>query len=373
MTIKILHIIGATKIGGVELSVKQFLENACQKDSDIQHFLCANFEDNSFITNLKICILNIRTNTENPFVIFFNAIKIARFVKSNKIDIIHSYNRNATLTALIAQKLLKNKMRTVSSISGMYNLSGIFRKFFNQWFLKTDYTIAPSKCAKEHFTRNYKIKNPDQIRVIYEGIDPRDLPHVPLNFEQKLDLSKNFLNSFKIGMLARFSKIKGQQVLIEALHYLPKNFNYECFLIGPQKQNSEKYLNELIQKFNVNVKILHQEYSWAINFCDIIVCPSTREESFGRVAVEAGFLKKIAIVSSSGGHLEVVKDKITGFYTKQSNSEDLAEKILFVRNLPENEKNIIRENAFNFVRTEFSIEKHVQQKLQLYKEIMNNN
>lgn len=370
MTIKVLHIIGTAKIGGVELSVKQFLENSCQKDSDIQHFLCANFEDNSFITNLKICTLNIRTNTENPFVICFNAIKIARFVKSNKIDIIHSYNRNTTLTSLIVKKLLKNKIRTVSSISGMYNLSGIFRKFFNQWFLKTDCTIAPSKCAKDHFIRNYKIKNPDQIRVIYEGIDPKDLPNVPLNFEQKLNLSKD---SFKIGMLARFSKIKGQQVLVEALHYLPKNFNYECFLIGPQKPNSEKYLNELIQKFNVNVKILHQEYSWVINLCDIIVCPSTREESFGRVAVEAGFLKKIAIVSSSGGHLEVVKDKITGFHTKQSSPKDLAEKILFVKNLPDNEKDIIKENAFNFVRAKFSIEKHVQQKLQLYKEIMNNN
>ena len=190
MTINVLHIIGAEKIGGVELSVMQFLKNSLEKDTTIQHFLCAHFQNNSSFKNEKIITLNLCTDTENPFKILLNAIKITKFIKSNKIDIIHSYNRNTTFTALLAKKLLQNRVKTVSSISGMYNLSSVIRKIFNRCFLKTDFTIAPSECAKNHFIKNYNIKDSDRIRVIYEGIDTKDLPFIPQDFDRKITLSK---------------------------------------------------------------------------------------------------------------------------------------------------------------------------------------
>ena len=80
MTINVLHIIGAEKIGGVELSVMQFLKNSLEKDTTIQHFLCAHFQDNSSFKNEKIITLNLCTDTENPVKILLNAIKITKFI-----------------------------------------------------------------------------------------------------------------------------------------------------------------------------------------------------------------------------------------------------------------------------------------------------
>jgi len=368
MVAKILHIIGEVKIGGVELSVLQFLENATNPTSGIEHFLCAKFSVHTPEWLAKIPKLNLPTDTENPILILWNAIRIARFIKKHQIDIAHSYNRNTTITLLIAQKFLRKKIKTVSSISGIYNLQGIWRTLVNKAFLKTDYTVAPSRCCLEHFLSHYHMQNSYKFHVIYEGIDGSLLPH-----KNSAGLSETIAieeDSFKIMMLARFSPIKGQHILIEALKFLPPDFKYHCILIGPSKPKYEKYIKNLARDFGVEVSILHPEFAYLITHADVIVCPSTRAESFGRVAVEAGFMKKICIASDSGGHLEIIEDGINGFLSKTGNPEDLAKKIQYVKNLPDTIKEGIRTSAYEIAEENFSIKKHSQQKMKFYEEIL---
>lgn len=368
MKLKILHIIGEIKIGGVELSVLQFLKYTLSGSCAEKHFLCAKFSNNNIKIPDNVIALNLNTSAENPLIIFKNAIKLAKFIKENDINIGHAYNRNTTITLLIANFFLKNKIKTVSSISGMYNLNGFWRTLFNKIFLKTDYTVAPSKCAKEHFKNHYKIQDDTRIHVIYEGIDDSFLPKFP-PFQNDVKVEKD---AFKIFMLARFSPVKGQHILIEALKYLPRNLKYQCILIGPKKLKYIQFLNNLSQKFNVNVTILGEEFSYLINYADVIICPSTRAESFGRVAAEAGFLKKICIVSDTGGHLEIIEDGINGFFTKMSDPKDLAKKIQFVFNLPEIIKSSIKESAYQIAKEKFSIKTHVKKKIEFYQSIRSN-
>lgn len=369
MAAKILHIIGEIKIGGVELSVLQFLENALQFSSDIEHYLCAKFSGHNPEWLTKIPTLNLPTDTENPILILWNAFKIARFIKKNRIKIAHSYNRNTTITLLFVQKFLRRKIKTVSSISGIYNLHGFWRTLFNKVFLNTDYTVAPSRCCLEHFVAHYRIPNSPRLHVIYEGIDGSLLP--PKNSAGLSETIAIEKDSFKIMMLARFSPIKGQHILVEALKFLPHDFKYQCIFIGPSKPKYEKYIKNLANRLGIKISILYPEFAYLVMHADVIVCPSIRAESFGRVAVEAGFMKKICIASDSGGHLEIIEDGINGFLTKTGNPEDLARKIQYVKNLTNNIKDEIRKSAYETADTHFSIFTHYKQKIKFYKSILN--
>lgn len=113
--------------------------------------------------------------------------------------------------------------------------------------------------------------------------------------------------------IGRFSSEKGLLELIIAFKEICKTYNNIKLLIVGDNTGSDNY-TERIKKtcYGLEDKIIFSGYvnnDMLVNYyklCDIVIIPSTCDEAFGIVALEAMLMKKPLIVSNRGGIPEVV-------------------------------------------------------------------
>lgn len=125
---------------------------------------------------------------------------------------------------------------------------------------------------------------------------------------------------------------KGQDILVEALQYLPSAClkDIEIWIIG--RELDPVYAAKLHEKANAYdfVKIQgaysHEQTITLMNESDVIVCPS-RDDPFPVVLIEALCFSKPCIVSTHTGQCEIMEDGTSGFIFENENPRELAEKI----------------------------------------------
>ncbi|WP_062119359.1 glycosyltransferase family 4 protein [Aureimonas sp. AU40] len=138
-----------------------------------------------------------------------------------------------------------------------------------------------------------------------------------------------------ILMLGRINRIKGQEVLLDALALLPpaSRERLSVRIVGSafETREPEIELERRIAAAGLGpvVRLLPfqpdpaEHFRWA----DIVVVPSRLPESLGRVAIEAQAYGRPPIVSDIGGLGEVVEDGRTGWLVPPGNAAALAARI----------------------------------------------
>ncbi|MBZ9854146.1 glycosyltransferase [Mesorhizobium sp. CA13] len=147
----------------------------------------------------------------------------------------------------------------------------------------------------------------------------------------------------RVLLLGRINRIKGQEVLLEAVASMPPELRarIDVRLVGGAFESTERELAlaELVNTMGLadRVSVLpfipdpSQHYRWA----DIVTVPSRRPESLGRVAIEAMAYGRPPLVSAIGGLVEVVSDGETGWHVPPNNAAALAAKLQAIILRPE--------------------------------------
>ena len=150
-----------------------------------------------------------------------------------------------------------------------------------------------------------------RTHVVYNGV-AGPLAALPVTYDGSRPL--------RVLMLGRVNRIKGQEVLLEAVASFPAALRdrVEVRLVGGafESVERERALAELVGRMGLtgHVEVLPfvsdptDHYRWA----DIVAVPSRRPESLGRVAIEAMGWGRPPLVSAIGGLVEVVADGETG-------------------------------------------------------------
>jgi glycosyltransferase involved in cell wall biosynthesis len=135
----------------------------------------------------------------------------------------------------------------------------------------------------------------------------------------------------RLLMIGRFSRIKGQEVLVKALSLLPARLRPDVRIVGGAYEDDEREqrLSDLVTESGLaaNVSLLPfvddpaPLYRWA----DVVTVPSRLPESLGRVAIEAMAYGRPPVVSDIGGLPEVVEDGRTGWLVRPDQPADLAQ------------------------------------------------
>lgn len=348
---------------------EEFLLNLCQNIKEYNFFIASPegkafqiFKENNFqtikINNLKkIYRDSQKWSTLSKIKMIFNII-ISTFVlikniKSKKINLIIANGNFAGLYSLPSKILTKKRFIVVQHL--IYKKNSIEEKIINILNKYSDKFVCVSEAVAKNIESYLKDKSTDKLIIIKNGIQ------IPDNIETKHS------NLIKIGMVGSIIRIKGIDLVLEALKdILIQKSNVKFYVYGdvtlePDSVNYKLNLKKFIEESSLDNQVKfcgHVNSKDEIyNNLDLVINFSTIPEAFPVSILEAMSYKKIVIANDEGGPKEIINNSINGFLINKGNQSHLKEIINYcIENLNSEEFDKIRNNARRNIIENYSLE-----------------
>jgi starch synthase len=255
------------------------------------------------------------------------SLNLAQMVMLEKIDIVHTHTWYVSMAGFLAKTLFDVPfVLTTHSLEPLRawkaeQLGSGYR--MSSWIERTaihdaDAIVAVSQGTKEDILKAYPDVHPDRIHVIYNGIDLDQYHQVPENDAlPRYGVDPTLPYVLFVG---RITRQKGVTHLVDAIAYMPKSTQIVLCAGAP---DTPEIAAEMRQKVD-EIRTVNPHVVWiekmvskteAIQFysnCRVFCCPSVYEP-FGIINLEAMACRAPVVASATGGILEVVADKETGY------------------------------------------------------------
>lgn len=300
------------------------------------------------------------------------SFKIAKFAKSNRIDLVH-----VNTTAVLEGAMIKLLSRIpivwhvheiiVSPRSIFYFISFMVQHFSNK-------IVTVSEATRNRLIESRLISK-SKVVTIYNGID--SLSAVSLNKATSQKRIKEHLaipsDSKVIGMIGRINAWKGQDDFVSALNeVLYENQNAHAILVGGVFEGDESRMESLKNRINnsffsdrIHLIGFDENVSDFYATFDIFVLPSTQPDPFPTVVLEAMANKLPIVAYNHGGVTEMIEDGISGKLVAVKNIHELAKAINQLLN-NDKELKLYGENGFNRQQIFFNVNKYVPKMQDIY-------
>ncbi|MEK7847097.1 MAG: glycosyltransferase [Nitrospinota bacterium] len=254
----------------------------------------------------------------------FSIMKVARWLKSKDINIIHTHGYPAgvlgrTAAVIAGIKHIFHHVHTTYLDMRVRNylmekILGIF----------TDKVICCSDAVKRHTENTIGISK-NKLTILYNGIPEPDLKDASIltGIRQSLHI----LEDFKIiGCVASLVPHKGHKYLLEAFRKID---NVYLLLAGDGilRNELERFTDELGIKNRVIFVGYNMDITPYFQIMDIFVLPSSEREGLSISVIEAMAAGKPVIATDVGGNREAVVDGVTGILVEPKDKDALAKAI----------------------------------------------
>lgn len=370
---KVVFPFSGSSIGGSQLScltIYNFLKKKniyskfiIHKDGNFKNYLNKNMIE---FDNLPL--KDLPGENSNKMLIFFyvikNFYKIFKYVKQNKIDIVHgntlSINLAWSLPTLLARKKFIWHQRQPLSKSFYWKLI----KYLSSC------VIANSNFVFETLPNNIlnkkRIYNSFLENKIYNKTETK---HFLYN---KYKLNKN---CFILGFVGRVEKSKDVLFTLRVLEKIKIEKNFHFFIIGQQNKNYMKEIIFFLQKSKIQNNItfidFEENIDKYISGLDILIS-SSRNEAFGRILIEAMLQKTALVCCNQGAHPELLIDGFNGFLFNKSDPSELQYILNKLINLNYNIEPILN-NAYEYAYKNFYNDNELLKLMDLYNNSIKNN
>jgi len=299
---------------------------------------------------------------KDPFTMIHCYYKLRRIIRKENIDIIHARSR---VPALIGYFASRSERKTfITTAHGQYKKHLVSRVM--GWGKKV---IVASDVMAHHMKENFDVL-PQKIVVIPRGVDLEKFSFVsPLEKKKKI---------FRIGMISRFTPIKGHLDFLKAAAYVSRKMpKLEVVLMGDRGSARQEYL----KKINLTVRHLlidkiirfkgpDEDVTEVLGDLDVLVSASRSQEAFGRSVIEAQARGVPVVATRVGGTVEIIEDGITGLLCEPDNPSDMANKIMSYADSSELRQRIA-ENARKAVGEKFSLDNMLELTARTYENVLN--
>ncbi|MBF0385592.1 MAG: glycosyltransferase family 4 protein [Candidatus Omnitrophica bacterium] len=262
---------------------------------------------------------NIKTKSELSFKIYFALPKIIRLIKEQKVSILHSHTR---ITQVIGSILhIFTGVKHISTCHGYFKPK-LSRKLFPCWGSKV---IAISPQVRDHLLNDFKLDK-GMVVLAPSGIDV-DAFCLISEDGRRLKKDQFGLNAFTvIGIIARLSEVKGQDILIRAFKRVSEvQQNVMLALVGEGKFEDELKKLAVSLKLEDKIKFIPTVNRTAdiLQMFDVFVMPS-RQEGLGLGIMEALASGLPVVASNIGGIPSLIENNVTGLLFEPGDDEQLA-------------------------------------------------
>lgn len=278
-------------------------------------------------------------------------------LRRTSVDLIYTNTSATPIGGSLARSLNIPHLWHIREFVPNQGTSGDFYYGDARSFRFIDRTCAQIICNSQYIERLMQgVVSPDKLSVVYNGLltKPGDL-----DGPRQTPAVSNNLNLCIVGSL---EKKKGQEDAIRALQQLHHQ-GVDASLRVAGTGRDRAYLEELARQLDV-----HQHIEWlgfvsdpgsVYRKADIaLVC--SRNEPFGRIAVEAGAYGCPVIATNQGGLKEIVIEGETGLFYAPGDITALTRHILSLIEQPSMFLSFSK-NAFQSVYERFSMNRYVRE------------
>lgn len=279
-------------------------------------------------------------------------------IKKCDFAVLGGWNYKYNLIFMFLLVILRKQFSFFSDVPDEKDITFSIKIFKKIFFFFIPYLFVTGKTGKEHYQKNYGLKD-SKIKIFPYGVNFPDETKVKEKINAKiLQIGREKEYKFKLFIANRFLERKGYKTVYEAFKILKeKNLlnKLDIVIAGKGEQ-----FNEYKEKFNnldSNIQLVgwieFDEYNKYLEECDIYL-HSSYFEPYGIPVIDAMLNGKIVIASNGVmSALDNIENGINGFIYSKFDEKELAHNLenIIVKNI--NFENLILnsikiKNTFNY-------------------------
>ena len=299
------------------------------------------------------------------------ALKIARLIRQERIDLVHTNNSMTPSGALAAW------LTRVPHIWHVREAIGLNRQYpllMGQVSLRLMNLLSCVVICNSHYTAEVFRNEGNRVRVIVNGLDLEDFTAGVVEARDLRETCRVAPGEIVVGMAGNLTTImKRHDLFLDIAALVTRSAPQTKFIIfgGSTDLDQTEYTRSLRRK--VSELGLEERITWVdfeddipaiMRAIDILIHPALTEGS-GRVVMEAMASGKPVVAFCSGGVKELIDDGNTGFLVDPAQPAKAAEIILHLLRDPE-ARAIIGEAAREHANQNFSTTTMMQHLVEVY-------
>ncbi|MET0046270.1 MAG: glycosyltransferase family 4 protein [Sedimenticola sp.] len=242
--------------------------------------------------------------------------RLRRFLRQERVDILHARSRVPAWIAYLAWKKMdpSQRPRFVTTVHGLYSVSG-----YSAIMTRGERVIAVSDTARRYILDNYPDVPEERISVIYRGVDRNEFPRGYTPPGEWLDTWYGSYPQLRKGIVltlaGRLTRLKGHVDFIELIAGLRnRGIDAQGLIVGGEDPRRLEYAREIRDKcteLGVADQVIFTGHRSDVReiyaVSDVVFSLSTKPESFGRTVVEALSLGVPVVGYDHGGVGEILQ------------------------------------------------------------------
>lgn len=361
---RVMYLLFSFTTGGTEKLVTDICNEMVKKNHKVYLYIVNDLADAQMLVTLdKRVHIEWQKREPTSGKMLSTVIRVTRFIKKNKIDVVHCNSLNAPELLL-----LKNLFFPATKVFCTIHDLGQYKRL-KKWRITYRNILCRKIIAISQSVKNDLIKygaKPDKVTVVYNAIDMKKF-----GAKQAKDPKEHLV----IGNVARIvPEKKGQDILIDAMQKVTCVYpDAICYFAGGYDAQHATDFIALQKKvgqmgLDKNVKFLGNvlDIPSFLQRLDIFVLPS-RFEGFGISLIEAMAMGIPCIASNLGGPAELIHNCRCGHLFHVSDVGELTQTILRVAEELDVEKSRAQNNAV-YVRKTFDIQSMCSTLMQIYEQ-----
>ncbi len=312
-----------------------------------------------YLNKLNINVKRINYNSKRDIPL--SILRIIYFLLLNKPSVVHTHLFDASFIGLIAAKLCGIKKRIYTRHYSTYHHDFFpnavkWDKLNNKFATRI---IAISEVVKDVLISKEGVA-PEKISLVYHGFKLNKFSEYDNDVIEKLKSKYNPTNKRPvIGVISRFTELKGIQFIIPAFSKLLNQYPDALLLLFNASGDYEKEINKLLSELpkETYLKVVFEnEITSIYHLFDVFIHVPINDtiEAFGQTYIESMASGIPLIATKSGIGNEILINNDNSIVVPYKNSEAIYKAIALLFSDSEL-KNKITNNAKNTVAQKFEI------------------